>query len=428
MTLPLPRYVIAKPLASGATGFYFTVPTRYRKMGCTIPNEPLGSEYSVACGSDGKGGRAAALNALFDEWWKLKNGELVENVVRYGTVDWLFREYKSSKRYRERVSERTREDYELLMQIVLALPTKRGDRVGQRLVKSITPLAADKIYEQVCIGPNGPRPRQGEKVVALCRAAWRVVHRLHPACFDRDVPNPWDGVTKQRRTMKTKPAATREDVYRFAWASIKAGQPEPAAAAVICFEFLQRPENVLAGYLTWPDYRCQQAPNAIKITHHKTGAIVWHPLEENTEAGAVKFYGDAEAVLALLPRRGIAMILKPGRDGVAEPYDRHEMAKIVRKLRDDIGLPPTFTLDACRHGGMTELEEAELTDGQGRALSGHRTKRAYEGYAKRTLERALPATRKRYAHALANAQGTSVQNATRSVIQNETDADDAAIA
>jgi hypothetical protein len=44
MTLPLPRYIIAKPLASGATGFYFTVPTRYRKMGCIIPNEPLGSE------------------------------------------------------------------------------------------------------------------------------------------------------------------------------------------------------------------------------------------------------------------------------------------------------------------------------------------------------------------------------------------------
>src|SRR4029077_5839986 len=123
-------------------------------------------------------------------------------------------------------------------------------------------------------------------------------------------------------------------------------------------------------------------------------------------------------------RRGIAMILKPGRDGVAEPYDRHEMAKIVRKLRVDIGLPPTFTLDACRHGGMTELEAAELTDGQGRALSGHRTKRAYEGYAKRTLERVLPATRKRYAHRLGNAGGTDIQNAPRNDIQNDERTDD----
>ena len=77
---------------------------------------------------------------------------------------------------------------------------------------------------------------------------------------------------------------------------------------------------------------------------------------------------------------------------------------------------------------MTELEEAELTDGQGRALSGHRTQRAYEGYAKRTLERALPATRKRYAHALANAQGTSIQNGPRPAVQNEMKSDDIAIA
>jgi hypothetical protein len=67
------------------------------------------------------------------------------------------------------------------------------------------------------------------------------------------------------------------------------------------------------------------------------------------------------------------------------------------RLREPLGLPETFTLDACRHGGMTELEEAELTDGQGRALSAHRSK-AYEGYAKRTEKRALAATRKRHAY------------------------------
>jgi hypothetical protein len=74
------------------------------------------------------------------------------------------------------------------------------------------------------------------------------------------------------------------------------------------------------------------------------------------------------------------------------------MQKIVHTMRDKIGLPSTFTLDACRHGGMTELEEAELTDGQGRALS---------------------ATRKRHAHRLANAAGTNIQNGRRNDIQND---------
>ena len=155
---------------------------------------------------------------------------------------------------------------------------------------------------------------------------------------------------------------------------------------------------------------------------------MWHPLEEPTADGPVKFYGDAEAVLTHLPRRGIAMVLKPRRDGTAEPYTAMQMSKIIRKLRDRLGMPASFTLDACRHGGMTELEEAELTDGQGRALSGHRTQRAYEGYAKRTLERALPATRKRYAHALANVQGTSVQNGANAAVQNGSGRNDVAIA
>jgi hypothetical protein len=51
----------------------------------------------------------------------------------------------------------------------------------------------------------------------------------------------------------------------------------------------------LAGYLRWTDYRSKEWPSAIKIEHHKTGAIVWHPLEELTDAGIVTFYEDAEA-------------------------------------------------------------------------------------------------------------------------------------
>jgi len=127
----------------------------------------------------------------------------------------------------------------------------------------------------------------------------------------------------------------------------------------------------LAGYLRWTDYRSKEWPSAIKIEHHKTGAVVWHPLEERTDGGIVKFYEDAEAVLARLPRRGVPMILREFRDGMTKPFSFSGMQKIVHTMRDKIGLPSTFTLDACRHGGMTELEEAELTDGQGRARSPH---------------------------------------------------------
>jgi len=154
------------------------------------------------------------------------------------------------------------------------------------------------------------------------------------------------------------------------------------------------------------------------IEHHKTGEFVWHPFEETTEAGPVKFYEEAETVLARLPRRGVPMILREVREGTAKPFSFSGMQKIVHTMRDKLGLPSVFTLDACRHGGMTELEEAELTDGQGRALSAHKSQQAYQGYAKRTMERALSATRKRHAHRLANTAGTNIQNGPQNHIQN----------
>jgi hypothetical protein len=118
VTRPLPRFVVAKPLAGDRLGFYFYITAYYRRLGCTIANEPLGADYVVACGFDGKGGRAAALNGLFDEWVKAQSGGPVESIARFGTVDWLFREFKSSNRYRERVSARTRPDYERTMGLV----------------------------------------------------------------------------------------------------------------------------------------------------------------------------------------------------------------------------------------------------------------------------------------------------------------------
>ncbi|MDB5616999.1 hypothetical protein [Tardiphaga sp.] len=112
-----------------------------------------------------------------------------------------------------------------------------------------------------------------------------------------------------------------------------------------------------------------------------------HPLEDTLKDGTiVKFYADAEEILSHLARRGTPMILREIKTGkgdskkvVAKPYSFSGMQRIVQRMRKDIGLPVEFTLDACRHGGMTELVEAELTDGQGRALSAHKTKESYAG-------------------------------------------------
>jgi len=52
---------------------------------------------------------------------------------------------------------------------------------------------------------------------------------------------------------------------------------------------LQRPENVLAGYLTWPDYRGQQAPKTIL---HELGLIAarLQLVEERDELLVIEFH------------------------------------------------------------------------------------------------------------------------------------------
>jgi hypothetical protein len=411
VTVELPRHVILKKLSSGQTAYYYNVPTKYRALKCPVSNEPLGTDFAQMKE------RADTLNGQFDEWDQIRKGLPVTgvNAPKCGTVDWLFREYKISKAYLEKVAARSRDDYERWMDEVCNTTTRKGDRVGDRLVKTISPRGADKLYDKFIIGRDGQqRLRTAEKMVVLCRKAWRVVRRLFPNEFPKDVPNPWIGVTMKTRVKNKKPAVTREDVYTFAHGCIEHGEIEAAAVAVICFEWLQRPENVIAGHIKWTGYRTGPKPT-IRIEHHKTGEIIDHPLEED----GVKFYADAEEVLAKLSRRGVPMILRAIEPGKSKPFAFSTMQHIVQRMRVKLELPHIFTFDACRHGGMTELEEAELTDGQGRALSAHRTQQSYAGYAKRTEKRMLSATRKRHAHRLANEIATSIQNGRQNSVQNE---------
>lgn len=69
----------------------------------------------------------------------------------------------------------------------------------------------------------------------------------------------------------------------------------------------------------------------------------------------------------------------------------------VRVARRAAGLGEHVTLDACRHGGMTELGDAEIFEQGVMALSGHRTPSAARGYLKRTETQRLAASRKRRA-------------------------------
>ena len=114
-----------------------------------------------------------------------------------------------AKAYLEKVSQRSRRDYERTMLLITDMVTKKGDRVGDRRIKSDHSRLRRQNLRTIIAGSARAATASGRKGCwHYVARAWSVVHRLYPTQFDQAVPNPWRGVTKNRRTKAVKPAAT----------------------------------------------------------------------------------------------------------------------------------------------------------------------------------------------------------------------------
>ena len=102
-----------------------------------------------------------------------------------------------------------------------------------------------------------------------------------------------------------------------------------------------------------------------------------------------------------------------GAKGEPRPYSHSYAKRVVREARREGGLPEHVTMAACRHGGMTELGDAELTEQGVMALSGHRTPEASRLYVKRTEAQRIAAARKRRAWVEKEQSADKSQNGRR---------------
>ncbi len=407
-----PRYMIEKRLKTGRVSYYWRPQGREFKIGCPVRAEALGADYARAID------RANQLNLHLAAWRDGRSAlKTLDAGPRFGTLAWLFERYRRSPAFLTKVSARSSPEYIRALNRIEDLETKTLGSVGDLPVSSITPFAADKIYSKLQIGKRGMRVRQANLSIDIARRAWDVVHRTHPTTVP--VENPFRGVLRVT-TRKTKPAATRAEAYALAAQLNKMGEPHLGAAALICFEWLQRPENVLDGKITWADYRPAHRPHHVRVLHHKTGVEVWMPLEDADG----QLYPRLEAYLATLSKLGLPIVLTGGERGPARPYSKVYAQRRVREARAAAGMGPHVTLDACRHGGMTELGDAELTEQGVMTLSGHKTPQAARLYVKRTERQRMSAARQRLVWVEANEPGANVGIGGPTKSRNGTDEND----
>jgi hypothetical protein len=386
--------------------YYWRPPGRDVAKGCPVHAEALGADYGGAVA------RATFLNEHLDQWRSgLGEPKSLDLGGAFGTIDWWIESYLRSDAFKK-LSERSRSDYRGALERLADLQTnvtdaRTGDRgrVGALPVASMSPAAVDKLYSM--LRANGA-VRQANYPIDVARRAWKVVSRKYPAQFlvpnpmnprDRIPLNPFIGVERVRGRGTTEPA-TRAEAYALAEALHSMGHPALGAAALICFEWLQRPENILAGKIAWTDYRPALQPSAVRIDHHKTRKKIWQPLEDETGA----LYPELEAFLARVPRRGVPIVLLEPERGpknavtgkrTTRLYSLEHARHLIQAARAKAKLPKHVTLAACRHGGMTELGDAGLTEPQIMSLSAHETPSAARVYVKRTELQRVAAARKR---------------------------------
>jgi hypothetical protein len=398
-----PRYMIEKRLKGGAIAYYWNPPNRDIAAGFSLGREALGAHYGPAIE------RAQVLNAHLDAWRECRCTVRVDEAQPgYGTLGWLFDQYR--RHFPKRVGERAKAGYERALRAIEDIPTTLGYPAARLPLTSITPAAADKFYERLL---EGPRKAQRTTVagysIDIARAAWNAMQRKHPKVVPAG--NPWAKVERVQKKKKVKPAATRVEAYALAHALRELGEPHLGAAALICFEWHQRPENVLDGWITWSDYK---PPETVLIRHGKNDEEVSLPLRD--ESG--QFYPEIEEYLAALPKLGLPIVLTAGRRGPARPYSAEYAQRKVREARARAGLGAHVTLDACRHGGLTEEADAGATEQQLRAKSGHKTAAAMRVYLKQTEVQRISASRLRRAHVNGNKVGAVVRIGRQTMSQN----------
>lgn len=381
-----PRYLVEKRLANGCVAYYWRPKQSDVRGGFTLHAEKLGQDFATAKV------RADELNAHLDAWRAGRNTPReLDMQPGFGTLEWLIERYQRTPAW-EKVSERSRPDYQRAFDLICDVPRKSGTVVGAAAVSTIDARSVDKIYKKLRVGPRGKRTRQAHLCILRVARAWDVVSRLYP----KDVPalNPFRGV-ELTYGRGERPAATREQALALYQALIDAGEQHLAVAPLVCLEWMQRPENVIAGHLAWTDYRPAERPNHVRIEHHKTGAMAWAALSDADG----EFSPKLTTYLDKLPRLGVAVVLfKPTRPrGPARPFKMRDARARVRDAARVAGLPDWLTLDACRRAGLNEIADADLTETQEMALSGYTTPNAKRRYVKQSEAQRLIAARKRRA-------------------------------
>lgn len=409
-TIRLPANMRTKTLADRRLAYYWEVPSKDRRAGCTLANEALGRDPAAAIR------RAEELNATLAAW--RHRGAPPGPVA--GTVAWLFAKVEAHPSFcGTRV--KTQRSYRQGFRLIENFRVRSGKRFADMPADRIDNDHAEALYRALLtveeVDPATGLPRRRLRV-ATAKAAMRAARRawslgqskgwvkpaggLSPFAHNRTsglVKTPRDHVAVEPFT------PTRAHVKRFIKIADAMGHYSMGTAVLLAFELCQREGDVIGspdapadcGFL-WSGYKSPEAvgkrASEISLTQSKTRTKVVIPLYDETGP----LYPRVVERLAKTPRRGSLIVMRDRPDrrtGRYERYKEDSFRHLFREIADAAGLPKEMEFRLLRHGGLTEMGNSGCTAQEMKAVSGHRSDQSLQRYVRPTREQALNGSRKR---------------------------------
>jgi hypothetical protein len=363
-------------------------------------NEPLGLDYEAA-----RTRAEMVLLPAFDAWLKggASESSAAPSVAAAGTLDWMFGEYRSDRRY-TKLDAKTKRNHENGFKLVGCYELKDGRRLGQARLTAITTAVTDDLYEKLIVVTDkagnviGERRTTVNHAMKSCRRAWNVVARRHPGKLPLVNPFATMGL---RSSDRETPTATYKELKAFRAKAVQMGLPSLATAALIGWEWLQRETDIFAT-LTVTHYRSKERPDMARVIHHKTREENYVPLFKD----GVPLYPELMAELDAIKRDRIGGLMLCRDWGDRGPWptwpkpDMPDFTHLSRKVKEVIraaGLRDELSLTSFRHGGFTETGDAGLTDREIMAQGRHKSVKVLPRYVKRSTDQVATGAQKRRA-------------------------------
>jgi integrase len=226
---------------------------------------------------------------------------------------------------------------------------------GHRSVALMTPEAIERVIHRI----GERRPGMGNLTRAVVR---RVMHYAVKAKWRSDNPAIGIEAFKVGEHHSWNDAELKQ--FENKW---RPGTRERLAYALLLYTG-QRVGDVARMS------RADIADGLIYVEQEKTGAKLYVPIAPELEL-AMKAY----------PAKGLTLI----GDANGRPLKRAALSYLMRKSIKEAGLPPRCVPHGLRKAAMRRLAEADATDKQIAAVSGHKTLKEVERYTKAADQKKL---------------------------------------